>query len=89
MKVTVELDLECLRENQIYAYLNEIDSVVDAFFTLQCGSIDEMLETRYKKELEGMDEKQRELFLQGANAHANFVLSITRSIYEKTQINNL
>ena len=48
-----------------------------------------MLETRYKKELEGMDEKQRELFLQGANAHANFVLSVTRSIYEKTQINNL
>lgn len=87
MKVTVELDLECLRENQIYSFLNEIDSVVDAFFTLQCGSIDEMLETRYKQELKGMDEKQRELFLQGVNAHANFVLSVTRSIYEKTKIN--
>ena len=36
--------------------------------------------------LEGMDEKQRELFLQGANAHAKFVLSVTRNIYEKTQI---
>ena len=87
MKVTMELDLECIRENQIYAFLNEIDSVVDAFFTLQCGSIDEMLEARYKQELEGMDEKQRELFLQGANAHANFVLSVTRQIYEKTKIN--
>jgi hypothetical protein len=76
MKVTVEFDLDDIREAQIYSLVVHSDKVVDAIAGLSMDSTPEALEHRYKKDFDPMNGHGAVAFKMGLGAHAEHVKSI-------------